>query len=600
MLIDYEYITTPGDLSRVAEAVVRADVVGLDIETTDLDPRHGEIRLVQIVVPGEANGGRGRIFVIDLFQTKTLGPVLTAFKDTGAIFVVHNAKFEQKWLWWHFRFRMWPVFCTFRASALLHNGKKGIKHNLDTVITRELNEVPENVGQGKSDWSQSVLTQEQKDYAAEDVLRLLPLRVALRAKLADYGLLTTALVEFGVLFAEGRVELGGLHLNVEKWKALAESNMVARSQMKEELLFELPHPKDQLALSGFGGQWNIDSPQQMLASLQRLGMKIESTPEIVLAQHAGKYPLVKKVLDYRHIAQRVKTFGMTFLRHLDTDGRVHPEYFGLLVTGRYSANRSMQQIPRAFEFRDCFEAPEGRRLAGADYSGIEMRLCAEISGDSALTLVFVRGEDAHRATAAVIMEADPENITKSQRQNAKPVNFGFIYGMMPDKLVLYAMSNYGVILTKTEATRYRKRYFERYKGIELWHRRVLREGQRNGFSRTLSGRIRYLDPHEAFNEFYNTPVQGTGADALKTSLAIVQDKIDTTFGVTPARTPDGPVFIAHHVHDEIITEADDDHEMIMEVEKILNDGMKLGMEKFVRNVPVVVDPSNGKSWAQIH
>jgi hypothetical protein len=233
-------------------------------------------------------------------------------------------------------------------------------------------------------------------------------------------------------------------------------------------------------------------------------------------------------------------------------------------------------------------------------SGIEMRLCAEISGDRSLTLVFMNGEDAHRATAAVIMDIDPADVSKGDRQNAKPVNFGFIYGMMPDKFVLYAMANYGVIVTPSQAKLYRKRYFERYKGVEQWHRRTLRDGQRNGFARTLCGRIRYLDPNEAFNEFYNTPVQGSGADALKTSLAIVQDSLDKTFGVTPAETPEGPVFIAHHVHDEIILESDDDHGMIAESETLLHDGMKEGMEKFVKRVPVVVDPSNGRSWAEIH
>lgn len=599
-MLDYNFIAEVGDLNRVAQDVLQADVLGVDIECTSLDPRYGDIRLVQMIVPGPENGGCGRIYVIDLFQTKTLGPVLAAMRETSAIFVVHNAKFEQKWFWWKYRFRMWPVFCTFRASAILYNGKKGLRHDLDSVVTRELNEVPVNVGQGASDWSKPHLTQQQMDYSAEDVLRLLRLRVVLKGKLTEYGLLTTALVEFGVLFAECRVELSGFSINKAKWKVLAQENLKVRSSSREELLHGLPHPRGQLALPGMGGDWNIDSPQQMLASLKRLGLKIESTPEIELAQHAGKYPLVRKVLEYRHVAQRVKTFGMTFLRHIERDGRIHPEYYGLLLTGRYSANKSMQQIPRAFEFRDCFEAPEGRRLVGADYSGIEMRLCAEISGDRMLILVFVNGEDAHRATASVIMEIPPEKVTKEDRQNAKPVNFGFIYGMMPDKFVLYAMSNYGVTLTTSQAKKYRKRYFERYRGIERWHNRVLRDGQRNGFSRTLSGRIRYLDPNEAHNEFFNTPVQGTGADALKTSLAIVQDKIDTAFGVTPAETPDGPVFIAHHVHDEIIAEVNDDSSMIAEVERILHDGMKEGMEKFVRRVPVVVDPSNGKSWAEIH
>jgi len=600
MRLDYDYITEAGDLDRVARDVLGAAVLGFDIETTSLDPRHGDIRLVQLSVPGPENDSRGRIYVIDLYQTKTLGPVFSALQETKAIFVIHNAKFEQKWMWWKFRFRIWPVFCTFRASSIIYNGKKGLRHDLDSVITRELGEHPVNVGQGDSNWSRSRLTQEQKDYAAEDVLRLAGLRDVLKQKLTQYGLLTTALVEFGVVFAEGRVELSGFALNMDKWKALAEKNIVLRSNAREELLYKLPHPKDQLALPGFGGQWNADSPKQMLASLQKLGLEIEATPEIVLAQFASRYPLVKKVLDYRHIAQRVKTFGLTFLRHVEADGRIHPDYFGMLATGRFSANKSMQQIPREDEFRECFEAPEGCRLVGADYSGIEMRLCAEISGDKALTLVFVEGMDAHRATAAVIAEVPLDQVSKKDRQNAKPVNFGFIYGMMPDKLVLYAMSNYGVTLTPSQAKKYRARYFERYSGVERWHRRVLRDGQRNGFSRTLSGRIRYLDPSESHNEYFNTPVQGTGADALKTSMAIVQDRIDKRFGVTPPETPDGPAAIVHHVHDEIITEVPDDHAIVAEMESLLSSSMVEGMEKFVKRVPVVVDPSNGRSWAEIH
>lgn len=599
-MLVYEFITRSELLNRVATEVVRAQVIGIDIETTSLDPRYGDIRLVQLIIPGKENKGRGRIYVIDLFETKGLGSVLSALRDTKAIFVVHNAKFEQKWFWWKYRFRMWPLFCTFRASSILYNGKKGIRHDLDSISIRELNEYPVNVGQGSSDWSQTNLTQLQKDYAAEDVLRLLRLRDVLKKKLGDYGLLTTALVEFGVVFAEGRTELNGFAIDKEKWISLAHSNTIERDQLREALLYDLPHPRNQIALPGMGGNWNLDSPQQMLSALQNIGLNIEGTQEIELAQYVKKYPVVKRVLDYRHIAQRVKTFGMSFLRHIDRDGRIHPDYFGMLVTGRYSANKSMQQIPRGADFRRCFAAPPGRRLVGADYSGIEMRLCAEISGDSVLTMVFVNGEDAHRATAAVIMEIAMEEVTKSQRQNAKPVNFGFIYGMMPDKFVLYAMANYGVTVSIAEAKRYRQRYFDRYRGVAAWHKRVLRDGQRNGFAKTLGGRIRYLDPNENFNEFFNTPVQGSGADALKTSLAIVQDRIDEKYGISPAETPDGPVAIVHHVHDEIILETDDEPDMISESEVLLHDGMKDGMEKFVRRVPVVVEPSNGASWADIH
>lgn len=599
MLLDYTFVTASSDLGRIAEDVLRAEVLGLDIETTALDPRYGDIRLVQLAIPGPENNGGGRIYVIDLFETMTLEPVLDALRKTRAIFIIHNAKFEQKWMWWKFRFRMWPVFCTFRASGIIYNGKKGLKHDLDSICIRELNAHPVNTGQGGSDWS-GRLTQVQRDYAAEDVLRLVQLRAVLKRKLAQYGLLTTALIEFSVVLAEARVELNGIPFNRAKWKSLAEKNIAVRHEMREALLCKLPHPKGQLALPGMSPGWNVDSPKQVLESLQRMGLKIESTQEIVLAQLAGRHPVVKSLIDYRHIAQRVKTFGMTFLRHVERDDRIHPDYYGLLATGRYSANKSLQQIPRTADFRDCFEAKPGRRLAGADFSGIEMRLCAEISGDAALTGVFVRGEDAHRATAAVMAEVEPKDVTKGQRQSAKPVNFGFCYGMMPDKLVLYAMNNYGVTLTVSQAEKYRERYFERYVGIAQWHRRALRDGKRTGFSRTLSGRIRYLDPNEAHNEFLNTPVQGTGADGLKSSLAVVQETIDKLFGVSPVETPDGPVALVHHVHDEIMSEADDDPEMIAAVEKVLHDGMQEGMRRFIRRMPVVVDPSNGRSWAKIH
>jgi DNA polymerase-1 len=517
-MLEYHLITDPQELPALAQRIHDAKVIGFDIETTSLDPRKGEIRLMQFGFQGEGNGGRCDIILVDLFQTKGPGPVIQAIFDTKAIWVIHNAKFEQKWLWWHHRLKLWPVFCTFRASSIIYNGKKGLHHDLDSVVWRELQERVVNTGQGKSDWSKPALTQLQKDYAAEDVLRLLPLRDELKKKLVDYDLLKTALIEFGVVEAEGRVELTGLPINRVMWEKLAKKNIARRAELREELIAKLPDPKGQYALPGLGGSWNIDSSKQMLESLRILGLTskiddpaggkkkirvpLRGTREIELAQHAKRYKLVRLLLEYRGVAQLVKTYGLTFLRHIDTDGRIHPDYYGLLATGRYSANKSLQQIPRAYDFRACFRPHDGRWFVAADYGGIEMRLCAEISGDPELIKVFVDGEDAHYATAAIIMDKIVEEVTKEERQQAKPVNFGLIYGMMPDKLVLYAMANYGVTMTLAQARRYRDRYFARYAGIARWHERVLRHGKRTGFSRTLSGRIRYLD-RQAHNEHMN-------------------------------------------------------------------------------------------------
>jgi DNA polymerase-1 len=601
--VNYRLITLASDLPEVAAAIARASLVGHDIETTSLDPRDGQVRLAQFIVPGEENDGAGTIFVIDLFRTQGFGPVLQAMRDSKAIWVIHNAKFEQKWYWFHYRFRFWPLFCTFRASALIYNGKLGLHHDLYSVMARELLIYPTSRDQSQTDWS-GTLTADQVQYAAEDVVHLLRLRECLRERLRYDGLFEVALIEFDVILAEGRVELNGFPIDKDKWRTLAEANRIERARLREELLYELPHPSGQLGLPGMALSWNIDSPQQVLNVLQQqLGLKFddgEGTAEIVLAQKASKCKHIPKILKYRHVAQFVKTFGEEYLRHVRPDtGRIHSGYYPMLVTGRYAPSKpNLSQVPRDAEFRRCFATPVGRKFVLADYAGIEMRICAEISKDEALTGVFVRGEDVHRATAAIITGKALDKVTKGERQEAKPVNFGFIYGMMPNKLVLYAQANYGVVLSPGQAERYRKRYFEQYSGVEAWHHRVLRDGKRTGLSRTLSGRLRYLDPHDAHNEFYNSPVQGTGADALKVSLALVQKRLDADFGVSSVGQSDGPVCMVHHVHDEVIVECDDHPEVLTHVKTILHDGMHEGMSRFLHVVPVVVEPSVGSSWAE--
>jgi DNA polymerase-1 len=596
--LDYEYITRAADLGRIANEITRAKAIAVDIETTALDPHDGKIRLFQLALGDPL---RPNVYVIDLFQTGGLGPLLDAMRESSAVFVIHNAKFEQKWFWWFFRFQFWPVFCTYRSSAIIYNGKKELKHDLDSVIVRELQEHPENTGQGGSDWSRPNLDKDQIDYAAEDVVRLLRLYPALRRKLADYGLLQTALIEFGVVLPECRTELNGFRLDRDKWLALADENLRNSRRLRDELLYELPHPTGQLGLPGFSPGWNLGSPKQVLASLKRIpGLgKLEDTKEMTLAMKASRHKVIKKILEWRGYNQRVKTFGPNYLRWIRPGtGRIHTEYFAMLAAGRYSSSKpNLQQVPRDSDFRDCFTCPEGRKLILADYAGIEMRLVAEISGDPALIEIFVEGLDAHRMTASVIMEVAVDQVTKAQRQNAKPVNFGFIYGMMPAKFVLYAQANYGVSLSLKESERYHKRYFERYRGVRAWHRKVINDGMRSRMSRTLSGRVRWLD-EKAFNEYYNTPVQGSGADALKTSMRLVQDRIDKTFGISAPMTMDGPVAMCHHVHDEIILESDDDKEMEAEASKQLHDGMHEGMSRFLQKVPVVVEPSSGNSWSE--
>lgn len=568
------------DLAKVAEAVGRAEVVGLDIETTSKYPHHGDIRLVQLNTDPD-------IYVIDLFETKTLGPVVDAMRDSKAIKIIQHAKFEQRWFLDKYDLELSPVFDTYRASALIHNGHQ-VGHNLYDIYNRELSIAPPTADLGGSDWS-GPLTKEQYAYAASDVEYLPILRVKLKPQLAKKGLNKIALIEFRVVLPEASMENNGFRLDRDMWEELAAANKVKSRELGEALLAELPHPRDQLALPGMGGNWNLNSPKQLLASLQKCGLKIDGTNEKVLAMQAGKHPIAQRVIDWRHAHQLVKSFGIEYLRHIDRiTGRIHAEYFPFTGAGRYSCSKpNLQQIPRPKSFRGCFQAAPGRKIIVADYSQIELRLAAEISGDETLLRVYRNGEDAHRTTAALVNAIKPEQVTKHQRQMAKPVNFGLIYGMGVDSLIVYAQQAYHVSMTKKQAETFHKRYFAAYGGIKRWHQEVFRSKGR-GMVRTIGGRLRYLDPERHHNEYLNTPVQGSGADGLKASMWYVYHRLKK-YG--------GQVKIVHTVHDELVLEAPDDEEILKAATHDLEEGMKEGMLPFVTKMPVVVEGSYGPSWA---
>lgn len=611
----YQYITEASRLPAIAQEIADATVLGEDLETTGFSPILNEIRLWSI------NTGKN-IYVIDVFKTGRPEVIIQAHRDTKAIVVGQNLKFDQSFLLYHYGLEFVAVFDCFRASRLMHNGHQLGNtmfdgHNLWDLYRRELNINPETQDLGASDWSANELTTEQLDYAAEDVFRLPQLREIMRPKMLKLGLAQVAGIEFQVILAEAAVELNGFFLDQKHWLDLAAENLSKQNQMQTVLWNELPDPDNQMTLPGLQATWNLDSPQQMLASLQRLGIRlhlkdpttgkdrlqlIPDTSEITLAMAQEAFPVISKLLTYREAATQVKMFGPEYLDITNkVTGRLHPSYYPFLLSGRYGiAKPNLGQIPRDKRFRKAFRAEEGNKLVVCDYSNIEMRIVAEISGDDVLIQVFVDGKDAHRFTAALLSGKAEELVSKPERQMAKPVNFGLIYGMMPPKLVLYALSGYGVKMTLKEATNYRNRYFERFAGVHRWHGRAQRDGQRAKSSCSIAGRLRYLDTGEFYNEYYNHPVQSTGADGLKAALRCTYNRYRKLIGRPPTRIKDLPtpsVQLVHHVHDEIVTEANDDKDLLQAVKHELEAGMKDGMQPLLKRVPVDVEAAIGDTWA---
>lgn len=583
MDIAYTVVRRAEDLGKIANELDQAEVYALDLETTSLRPQTGRTRLCSL------NTGKG-LYVIDLFETGTLGPVAQALSTHRGVGIGQNIVFDARFLDAEFNVELQQLFDTWRASVLLHNGRVNMGHDLYVLLRRELNVAPQCMDLGGSDWA-GPLTKEQYDYAAEDVHWLPSLRNALRPKLVKAGLAQVAAIEFAAIAPEASIANQGLKLNAEKWTKLAKDNAAKAERLQKELMLEMPLPVDQEMLPGFDPVWNMGSSPQLLKSLHRLGVQVESTDKIQLAMWASKYPQVQKLLEYKKVSRRVSGFGEEYLQHVNRGtGRVHCSYFPMLATGRYAAlEPNLSQVPREAEYRACFEAEEGYVYVIVDYSNIEMRLAADISRNAAMIKLFKDGKDAHYYLASLAAKVPESQVTKPQRQAAKPVNFGFVYGMAPPKLVLYAQAGYGVTMSLEEAERIHHVYFnEAYPGLARWHKKLVNEGKRTGISRSAGGRIRHLDPETSYNEFLNTPVQATGADGLKHALRKTFNNLKP-FG-REAR-------IVHHVHDEIIVECRNHPERIACVEEIVSRSMIEGMQPFVKHVPVVAEPGHGPNWA---
>jgi DNA polymerase-1 len=579
-LLSHTLITTEEGLAALARDIEAQEWIGLDIETTAKSPWDGEIRLMQFCCDF-------RLYVIDLFKTKTLGPIDTVLRTYPGVIVGQNLKFEQKWLLHKYGIELKRLFDTFRASALIHNGK-GYHHDLYSIYSRELSEPPPTEDLGGSNWAEE-LTYQQLRYAVSDVAYMGALRQVMKPKLAAAGLNRIAAIEFGALLPEAAIELAGFYLDKAMWRALTARNQGEAEDLHRRLLRELPSPTNQMMLPGFDPTFNIDSPPQMLKSIRKLGFDIPDTNKGTLAMIAGKSKVIQRLLQYRKVQKKLDAFGEEYLSFIDPrTNRIHPDYYPMLLTGRYAtSNPNLQAIPREKVFRACFRAEPGHLIVGADYSQIELRVVAEISRDKVLLETYQTGGDVHRKTAAAMMKCPPEQVTKEYRQMAKPVNFGFCFGMQAKKLVVYAQSDYGVHMTLNQAEKFREAYFALYPGVEAWHDHVKHVEMQRHIARSLGGRLRYLEGDE-YNEYFNHPVQSTNADGLKAALPLVYQKLKQ-YG--------GRAKMVHMVHDEILLEVDDDPELIKATEKDLHDGMVEGAQPFFKAVPVVVETASGDSWA---
>jgi DNA polymerase-1 len=519
----------------------------------------------------ETNDGGRFTYLVDAFVVDPT-PLFEPLAEAEV--VIHNAAFDLGFLARR-GFVPGRVHDTLVLSQVLHAaaravGAAPVRHGLKDCALRELGMTLGKELQA-SDWA-GPLSSDQLAYAAADAGVLVPLQQALEASLKAAGLSGTAAVESAAVPCVSWMAAAGVPFDPARWRALAREARAEAERLKAELDGIAPERPGSL----FGEAWNWDSPDQAREALARAGCPIESTADGVLADldHA----VARLLRDYRDARKRETTYGDGWLKHVAPDGRVYPRWVQLGAnSGRMAcAAPNMQNLPRG-AYRKCVAAPPGRVLVKADYSQVELRIAAKVSGDRALLAAYQRGDDLHALTARQVLGV--AEVTREHRQLAKAVNFGLLYGMGAEGFRRYAKANYGLDLTDDQAAGYREAFFRAYPGLRRWHRSV---GNRPRDTRTLAGR-RVLGV-ERFNEKLNLPVQGTGADGLKRALALLWDRRQAAPGAVPVLA----------VHDEIVVECDADRGPA--VADWLRSAMVDAMAPLIAPVPVEVEIKIGTTW----
>jgi len=597
------YTTVLGEdgLDALAAALDAAGLVGFDTETTGLDPMAA--RLV------------GLSFALG--DTAWYLPLEHAYPGAPAQVGTEKALARLKpWLESD-RHRKVGQNLKYDAHVLLNHGLRlgGIahdtllesyvlevheRHDMDSLALRHLGwktiTYYEVTGKGAARIPfSSVEIGRATEYAAEDADCALALHQAMAPRIESDPKLARVYgeIELPVLPVLLKMERNGVLLDA------------ARLERQSHELGKTMLDLEQKAYASAGQPFNLNSPKQIQEILfERLGLPVKrktpsgqpSTDEDVLTELALDYPLPKLLLDYRGVAKLKSTYTDKLPRMVNPrTGRVHTTYSqAVAVTGRLASNDpNLQNIPiRTAEgrrIREAFVAPPGTKLVSADYSQVELRIMAHLSGDAGLKHAFERGHDVHRATAAEVFGLPLDKVSADERRAAKSINFGLIYGMSAFGLA----QNLGI--ERATAQAYIDSYFARYPGVKRYMDETREKAREDGFVETVFGRRLWLPEMKsgspqrrqgAERAAINAPMQGTAADLVKLAMIQVQHWLERE----KLRS-----LLIMQVHDELVLEVPE-AELAVVQEKLRE--LMQGAGKL--DVPLLVDVGVGENWDQAH
>jgi DNA polymerase-1 len=598
----YEAILDADALDRWIAKIDAAPITCFDTETTSLDPMAARlVGLSFAVTPHEAaylplaHRYPGAPDQLDF--DATLARLRPWLEDATKPKLAQNAKYDLHVMANHGIAVQGVAHDTLLESYVVESHKP---HDMDSMAMRHLGvktiSYEEVAGKGASHIGfDQVSIERATEYSAEDADITLQLHHALAPQVESDGKLVR-------VYRDIELAVMPVLLAMERHGVLIDTKLLdAQSAELGAKLLQLEREAHELA----GQPFNIGSPKQLqeilfekhrLRVIKKTPSGQPSTDEEVLEELALDHPLPKRILEYRGLAKLKSTYTDKLPRMVNpATGRVHTNYGqAVAVTGRLSStDPNLQNIPvRTAEgrrIREAFIAPPCHRIVSADYSQIELRIMAHLSGDAALLKAFKEGADVHRATAAEIFGTPPADITPEQRRYAKVINFGLIYGMSAFGLA----SQLGI--ERSAAQNYMDRYFQRYPGVADYMQRTRQSARETGYVETVFGRRLYLPEIRAQNQgrrqgaeraAINAPMQGTAADITKLAMVAVQRWIESE--------QIGSRLIMQ-VHDELVLEVPDAE---LDLVKVQLPALMAGVAAL--SVPLDAEVGVGPNWEQAH
>jgi len=592
MNTQYQLVKTAEELRRAGEQLSSHQAIGLDTETTDLDPYMARLRLIQLATTdGVFIVDLNHFADVDLKDSEDLAPLRQLLMAPRPIKIAHNAKFDAKFIKHNLGVDVVGLFDTLLASQMVSAGDIEERHGLEAIAGRYLNEAVDK-SERLSNW-EFELSEAQLQYAARDAAVLIPLREKLIDRIKASGLIQCARLEFECVMPVVDLELAGFYMDKTRWLEQLGIVEEKRAELANELQEMLGEGVAQASLFGPPrANINLDSQQQVTEALNRLGIPLpDSTRNWKLQPLAAQFPVVAKLLEYRTMQKALTSYGQNMIEFINPrTGRLHADFRQIgAPTGRFACtNPNIQQVPHAVEYRRCFMGhPRGRTLVIADYSQIELRILAEFSGDQAFIDAFRSGADLHRVTAAGVFNVSSDQVTKEQRDFAKRLNFGVVYGIGAQRFSL--MTGLGL----TEAENVLRRYFSTYRGLDAYLRESANRAVEEKEARTGSGRlVRFnYDPSDrqqismTQRNGKNAPIQGTSADILKRALRLLNDELRGT----SAR-------IVNIIHDEVVVEVDQGE--VEDAASKVEGAMCAAAEEYLTTVPVKVEYQIAGEWTK--